>query len=80
MAAAAGALFVLETMLVPDHEFFQAFGRLEGKIDLILSRSDDVEKRLRTLENWRWKMIGTSSAVSFTAGVIASLVTFALKH
>lgn len=64
---------------MPDHEFFQAFGRLEGKIDLILSRNEDVEKRLRTLENWRGSILGAAAAVSVVVAVLSSLATIALR-
>lgn len=46
-------------------DFLQAFGRLEGKVDHLLrleqaraKREDAMERRVRSLENWRAWMIG----------------------
>lgn len=46
-------------------DFLQAFGRLEGKVDHLLrleqarvKREDAMDRRVRSLENWRAWMIG----------------------
>lgn len=64
----------LHHMNVPDGEFYQALGRVEGKIDQLLAGDSDKEQRLRVLERWRWKAIGAASVVSAVVAVIARLV------
>lgn len=61
-------------MTVPENEFFQAFGRLEGKIDLLVKQMPDFEKRLRALENWRWMVLGGAAVVGTIGGLLVTLV------
>jgi len=61
-------------------EIMRALGRIEGKLDGVVAsqvrlRGDHeaVEGRVRTLENWRWYIIGIAAAVG---GLIATAFTF----
>ncbi len=49
-----------------------AFARLEGKLDALITTKDDHEKRLRSLEQWRWTIVGGSLMAS---GGVAALVS-----
>lgn len=49
-------------------------GRLEGKLDAVIATlSDhraalaDVERRVRTLERWKWTVMGGAAALSLVA-------------
>jgi hypothetical protein len=66
-------------MNVPDNEFYQALGRIEGtlsalkeSVDRALAAHDSIEKRVRRLEEWRWKLVGAAVALSV-------LATYAVK-
>lgn len=65
-------------MTVPDNEFFLAFGRLEGKVDLLLktfdSQSKDVESRVRKLEKWQWMVMGGAAALSAAVSTVISFL------
>jgi predicted site-specific integrase-resolvase len=65
-------------MTVPDNEFYQAFGRLEQqvkdlceKVERSLHQKDDMDKRVRALENWRWMVMGGAVVLSTIASVVA---------
>jgi hypothetical protein len=58
-------------MTVADSEFYQALGRLEGKMDIIVGALPALESRVRVLENWRWKVVG---AAAVAAGLVAFVV------
>lgn len=57
-------------MVVPESEFYQAFGRLEGKIDLVLQRADDAERRIRSLERWSWMVLGGAAVISAATTIL----------
>ena len=57
--------------------------RIEGKVTSGLIRLDahdtrlvDFETRVRTLESWRWQMIGSAAGISALVGTAASLLTW----
>lgn len=68
-------------MNVPDNEFFQALGRLEGtmraveqKLDAYLEQGTELEKRVRSLENWRWMLLGGMAVVGALGGIVLNIV------
>lgn len=65
-------------MTVPDNEFFQAFGRLEGKMDVLLNQftesRKDLESRVRKLEKWQWMVMGGAVALSAVVSTLISLL------
>lgn len=48
--------------------------RIEGKIDGIISKIDDHEKRIRRTEAWMLKIIGASGAISAGVALVIKLV------
>jgi hypothetical protein len=48
-------------------------GRLEGKIDLILSSLPAFNDRLSAVERWKWRVTGALSAIG---GAVAVIVWF----
>lgn len=58
---------------VTEGELFQALGRLEGKMDVLLRSLPEIEKRVRALENWKWMVLGGAAVVAFAASVVSRL-------
>lgn len=64
-------------------ELFQAVGRMEGKLDMVLdprnglvSQQDHLETRVRSLERrWAWGL-GVGSVISTVVAFIASAISF----
>lgn len=44
------------------------FGSLDARLDRIDERLDAIVNRVVTLENWRWYVIGVSSAAGVAVG------------
>lgn len=66
---------------VADSELYNAIGRVEGKVDLLLSqRLEDAEERralegrVRALENWKWLVMGGASVLGLVAGFLSRLL------
>ena len=60
----------------------RAFGRLEGKIDQLLTSyaiqketTDDHEHRIRHLEKGSWKLTGYAAAIGSMGGGLVALLT-----
>jgi hypothetical protein len=51
-----------------DREVLDRLVRIETKIDSIIDRGDDHEKRIRRLERALWLAIGAAPAAGGTAG------------
>lgn len=63
----------ISIMTVNEGELFQALGRLEGKVDILLKGLPDIEKRVRALENWKWMLLGGASVVAILASFVTRL-------
>ena len=48
--------------------------RLDTKMDYIVNNDADKERRLRSLERWRWMLMGAATAAGAVAGYIAQYV------
>lgn len=66
-----------------DADLGRSLGRIEGKVDMLLSalresdkRAVQLEQRVRENEHWRSRVAGMATAVS---ALVASAVTFILK-
>jgi hypothetical protein len=46
-----------------DPELIAGLARIEQKVDSLLTGSTDHETRLRTLERWRWGIVGAFTAL-----------------
>jgi len=48
-------------------------GRVDGKVDILLSRTDNFDKRLRSVEQRQWWLAGLGAAVAFGAAKLGLL-------
>lgn len=48
--------------------------RVETKVDILLGRRDDHETRLRSLEQFKWKLIGWAGGAGVIAGIVVQIV------
>ena len=48
--------------------------RLDTKMDYVISNDADKERRLRSLERWRWMLMGASTAAGAVAGFVAQYI------
>lgn len=62
---------------VPTNEFYQAFGRLEGKVDQLLEQNSQfleekakLEERVRNVERSLWKLSGAAIVISTLIGLV----------
>lgn len=62
-------------MTVPDQEFYQAIGRMEGKLDILVTGLPLLEARVRSLENWRWMLMGAACVVGTAVGFVVNILT-----
>jgi hypothetical protein len=46
--------------------------KLVDKVDAIEKRDGDHETRIRSLERWRWTVVGVAAAVSAAGGSVVS--------
>lgn len=59
----------------------RALGRLEGKLDLLLSRLPDYDERLRDVETRQAHQTGRQSVISTAVSVVvAGLTAWLTKH
>lgn len=48
--------------------------RLDTKMDYIINNDADKERRIRSLERWRWMLMGAATAAGATAGFVAQYI------
>jgi hypothetical protein len=49
--------------------------KLVDKVDAIEKRDGDHETRIRSLERWRWTVVGIAAAISAAGGGVVSALT-----
>lgn len=54
-----------------DPDVLLLIGRMDGKLDIILTRHDQHERRLSALEAWKNRAVGWLAAVAAAAGATA---------
>lgn len=76
-----GALVALQDLVQRDHDILLD---LHGKVDQLIANqaaqaklADDHEKRLRELEQWKWRLAGV---VAVCGIVVPALVALAVKR
>jgi hypothetical protein len=55
-------------------EILQRLVRIETKLDGILREGRDHETRLRSVEKWRWLIVGGGAVVIFLVQFVPSLI------
>lgn len=49
-------------------------GHLAGQMGLVLDKLEDLEKRMRALETFKWKVAGAAIVLGSSAGMLAKLL------
>lgn len=63
--------------LTPDQHtaLVMAVARMEGKLDTYLSRQDEHEERISTLEQRSWAILGAGTAFATLVGIVELMPT-----
>lgn len=56
------------------HSVLLLIGRMDGKLDLLLTRHDQHERRLAALEGWKNRAVGWLAAVGAASGAASAKI------
>ena len=63
-----------------DSKILLALGRLEGKVDALISQQSAFQTDIKTLENRVRTLEGSKAVLIGACGVVASAISFAISY